>query len=57
MGALASAFSFPVAFGFLIFGALVGLGAAIWIPQSEGEFRAAVLRTARQPQQVSQASG
>lgn len=51
MGVLADQFSFTLAFLFLILGALIALGAALWIPQSGQAFRDAVMRSVSNPQQ------
>lgn len=44
MGLLAARFSFSVAFGFLLVGTALTITGALWIPQTEAEFRRQVLR-------------
>jgi predicted MFS family arabinose efflux permease len=42
MGVLAQRFSFAAAFGFLVFGALLGAGCSLWAPTNADAFRRAV---------------
>lgn len=53
MGLLADRFGFPAAFAFLVFGALLAAGAALWSPQRPDDFARALARHLPEAPRVS----